>query len=91
MIHLCDTLSQVSSPALNGTFDKYCLFGLSEELTKMSLLIFLIPFIDSVICSLKLYYIKLLTKKKEMQMKTSKDNVMSPWIHNYTSVRKERM
>lgn len=48
----------------------------------MPVLIFPIPFIDSVLCPLKLYYIKLLTKKqKDMQMKISKDNVLSPEIH----------
>lgn len=52
----------------------------------MPVLIFLIPFIDSLICPLKLYYIKLLTKKAkkhEMQIKTSKGNLLSPGIHNY--------
>lgn len=44
----------------------------------MPVLIFPIPVIDPVICPLKLYYIKPLTKKKkEMQMKISKDNVLS--------------
>lgn len=50
----------------------------------MPVLIFFIPFIDSVTCPLKLYYIKLFTeKKKEMQIKTSKSNVLSPGNHNY--------